>query len=181
MNFSQYTLLLFISTTLVSCAFGTLIDRPNYIDFPYGLKSPSDLFSRYGKTDPEEISTINGEVVTEYCYHSILIKMNINQGGNSRACYRFTSNELAGVTYFSVRTIDATKLAFEQLSKITIGMTKSDVIRILGQPYGVLRYPYVSDRKQIKFLYRDFEDKNRAQVFFDEEGKVTYVYYDSNL
>ena len=180
-NFTQHVSLLFISAGLASCTFGTVIDRPSYADFPYGLKTPSDLFSRYGKTEPNESTAINGENITEYCYRSTSLFVNLQQGGSSSTCFRFTDKDLVGVIFTSSRAINVTKLAFEELSKISIGMTKSDVTMTLGQPHGVLRYPYLADRNQIAFLYRDFVDKNTAQVIFDEEEKVTAVHYDSHL
>ena len=148
-------LLITVSVLLSSCGFGPYRPFPNHEEFPFGIRSEADLYSKYGQAKTAYAYTVNSEVTKQYCY--------LGRGFNpfaptgvSKTCYLLWKDSLVGYQYAGAGTSDpdAKDVTLSDLDKIVKGVTtKPEVIKLLGQPNGIYHYPLVKDKGEEGFYY----------------------------
>lgn len=173
-------LLIAVSTLLSSCGFTPYRPLPNYEEFPFGIQSEADLYSKYGQAKTAYAYTVNSEITKQYCYVGRdLVRLK----GVSKMCYLFWKDSLIGYQYAGTSGQDTKDVALSDLDKIVKGVTtKSEVIKLLGQPNGIYHYPLVKDKGEEGFYYVpstvlliDTTDAAEVVIVFNLMGIVTEV------
>ena len=162
MNSRILTIWLLSLFLLSACTAGVDFVKPSDDKLVLGSTSRHSILKLLGDPTTKDIKTSNGENVISYtyAYANVVAEPMFQDVTPSRVLtLYFYNNILVGKTYTSSFKSDNTYFNTEKAKSIVQGMTKQQVLNLLGKSTGEYKFPMIADKTGKALVYTFAQSK----------------------
>jgi hypothetical protein len=145
-----------------SSAAAEKVPRPDPQQLVLGTTSQEAVVKQYGQ--PVEVLDLDiaGHKVEMLSYTAFREGESAVDGAAAArvAYFYFTDEKLIGYEFSSADKHDATYFKRSQAERVKQGMTRDELVKVMGQPSGMYRYPLIPEKDADGLVYFFFEDRN---------------------
>lgn len=147
-----------------------------------GVSSEAQIVAAVGKPTETSEAVVNGETVKFVAYR-------YRDGTDNRSVlYSLHNDKMVGEELDSNYDEDSTKFDTVAIRDVKVGMSKEQVLAIMGKPSGHIQWPRIADKAGEGFVYTHTSSTYLVMVTsfitylvyvdFDANGKVSAIYKD---
>jgi hypothetical protein len=166
---------------LAACA-GTDFVRPTPDQLRLGATTKEDVLKQFGDPRSKGSAIVSGESVDSVSYAYAAVGAEAYSPGVTGARsveFVFWKDRLVGHQFNSSMKADATYFPKDKAAQVKQGMTRQQVLQLMGEPSGRAVYPVISERDGEGLLYQYVEvrgftpHQRKLVVELDAQGRVT--------